>query len=365
MPVAPSFEDLVTQYTAEAQARADLLFLDGDVSLASAHGSGAMADACIKFTAQAFKATFIDGAKGDDLTTLVNDHLGLQRQQATAAEVAIRLTRTSGGAAGVIAAGTTVATQTLDDGSVVRFTTDAPVIVGIGLNGPFDVAATAVDAGRAGNVDAGEIAAIVDALFDSTFSVTNVAAAGGGNEVESDDELRRRARTFYTTLRRGTLAALEFGALQVPSVRSAIATESETGLVTVLVTDQDGNSTLMMIADVITELENWRAAGVVVGVAGGTKLELDITAILTLADGVDLLTVTPLVEDAIPARVNRRRTGEKLYEDMLTAAVVSIDPDGIQAVRFEFSGATPDADGNIVPGATTILRCGTVLVEEE
>src|SRR5215213_7160871 len=136
MPVAPSFDDLVTQFQAEAQTRADLLFLEGDVSLAQAHGSGAIGDACIRFTAQAFKETFIDGAQGTALTALVDDHLGLQRQAAAAAQVPVRFTRTSGGAAGSILAGTTIATAVMQDGSEIRFTTDATVVVGIGNNGP-------------------------------------------------------------------------------------------------------------------------------------------------------------------------------------------------------------------------------------
>ncbi len=366
MPVAPSFDDLLTQYEAEAQARSDLLFLEGDVSLAQAHGSGAMADASIRFSAQAFKETFIDGAKGAALTALVSDHLGIERQTATAATTPVKFTRTSGGGGGTIPAGTTVGTSTLTDGSRVTYTTDADIIVGAGLNGPFTIGATAVDAGRAGNVDAATLTQIVDAVFDSTFTVTNDAAAAGGNEEESDDELRRRARTFWTALRRGTLAALEFGALEVPAVRSAIAVEdSTTGIVTVLVTDIDGNSNLEMIDDVTTELENWRAAGSVVEVSGGTKVVYDVNVVLTLADGVDLVTLSPLVLDAVPARANKLRTGETLYEDMLTAAVVAIDPDGILAVRFEFTGVTPDAGGNVVPAATAILRCNTVTTEEE
>jgi len=132
----------------------------------------------------------------------------------------------------------------------------------------------------------------------------------------------------------------------------------------VLVTDQDGNSTLQMISDVTTEIEEWRAAGSVVEVSGGTRLELDVNVIVTLAEGVDVVTLTPLVEDAVPARANKLRTGEKLFEDMLTAAVVGIDPDGILGVEFEFTGASPDTDGNIDPGPTTIIRLGAVTVEE-
>ena len=146
-------------------------------------------------------------------------------------------------------------------------------------------------------------------------------------------------------------------------MRSAIAQEGSAGIVTVLVTDSDGNSNLQMLADVEAELENWRAAGSVVVVAGGVKVLVDVNVIVTLAEGVDVVPLTPLIEDAVPARGNRLRTGEKLFEDMLTAAVVAIDPEGILGVEFEFSVAV-DLDGNIAPAPTTILRIGTVTVEE-
>jgi hypothetical protein len=38
----------------------------------------------------------------------------------------------------------------------------------------------------------------------------------GALDVEDDDTFRARVRTFWTTARRGILAAIEFGALTVP-----------------------------------------------------------------------------------------------------------------------------------------------------
>lgn len=355
MPVAPSYADLLAQGQAEALARrGDLLFADGDVSLAQLHAGAAMADAAIRYAAQAFSATFIDLAKGDDLTALVDDHLNLQRQAASAATVTARFTRTSGGGAGVIAAGTTIATATAADGTEVRFTTNALVNVGAGNNGPFDVACTCTVTGRDGNAAAGTVTRILASLFDSTFSVTNPATAAGGNNEESDDQLRLRARTFWLTLRRGTLAALEFGALQVASVRVAKASESTTGLVLVVVTDEDGNSNAQMISDVQVELESWRAAGCVVEVAGGTVLEVDVAAVLTVVAGFDVVAVTPDLEDAVTGRLRKLRMGETLWLDQVKHAIIDVDPDGIERASI----TTPAAD--VVPTAYQVIRAGVL-----
>ena len=359
MPVAPSVQDLVDQGLAEAQfRRPDLLFAEGDVALAQIHAGAAMADACIRYAAQALAATFIDTAKGDDLTALVDDHLDLQRQPATADTVTVTFERTSGGAGETIAAGTVVATVIGADGREVRFTTDAPIVVPGAGNGPYDVGATCTEVGRDGNVAAAAISRIVDTLGDTTWTVTNVALAAGGNEEESDEQLRQRARTFWGTLRRGTLAALEFGALTVAAVRVAVASESANGLVTVVVADEDGNSNAQMIADTQVTLEAWRAAGVPVNVAGGTQLVQNIVAVLTTIEGFDLIAATSLIEEAVVSRGRKQRMGKVLYLDALTAAIIGVDPDGIEEVTF----TTPTDD--VTPTTYQVIRIGTVSLSE-
>jgi hypothetical protein len=359
MPVAPSFQDLLDQGQAEALARrGDLLFADGDVSLAQLHAGAAMADANVRHTAQSFAATFIDLAKGDDLTALVDDHLNLQRQAPTAATVTVSFTRTSGGGAGSIPSGTVVATVQGADGAEIRFATTGAIAVGAGNNGPFTITATATTTGRTTNAAAGTITRILATLFDSTFSVTNAATAAGGNNEESDEQLRVRARAFWQTLRRGTLAALEFGALTVAAVRVAKASEDASGLVLVVVTDEDGNSNAEMVAAVEVELNNWRAAGCVVQAAGGTLLIVNVAVLLTVDDGVDIAAITPDLEDAITGRFLKWRMGDTVHIDQLKAAVINVDPDGINKATF----SAPADD--VVPTAYQVPRVGTITIGE-
>jgi hypothetical protein len=358
MPVAPSFDDLIAQFQAEALANnSELAFNDGDVAEAQAHGAGAMADAAIRLTVQAFKETFIDGAKGDALTALVDDHLNIQRQPATNAQAAVAFARTSGGAAFTMAAGFVVGSEFDDAGNTILYTLDADVSFGVGDNGPIAGAVTAETTGRDGNVAAGAITRFVDPRPDATLTVTNAAAAAGGNDEESDEELRVRARLFWQTLRRGTLAALEFGALQVASVRTVRATEDQsTGEVIVVVADSDGGSTAQMVSDAEGEIENWRAAGVQVAVLGGTVLEVDITGVLVVNDGVDAAALAPLCVAAIEGRLRKQRQGEILYLDSIKAAGIGVDPDAIDALVLSLPAA------NVEPTTTQTVRPGTITI---
>lgn len=362
--VAPSFDDLLTQYEAQALAvRPTAQFLEGDITTIHQHGTGAMADAAIRFTIQAFKQTFIDGATGDALTTLVNDHLNIQRQAATAAQAVVTFTRTGGGPSGVLPTGFVVGSAFDATGKTVLFTLDAPVAFGSSDNGPHTGNVTAQVTGRASNVPAGGggvgITRVVGVLPTgwTNLAVTNAGPAAGGNDDESDDELRVRARTFWVTLRRGTLGAIEFGALQVASVRVSRATEDPvSGIVTLVVTDSDGNSTAQMVSDVVAELENWRAAGSVVTIFGGTQLLVNITGTLVGDTGVNTSVLAPLARAAITARINKQRQGEILYLDSVKSAALSVDPDALDALVL----TAPLAD--VTPAPAQVIRAGIITI---
>lgn len=367
MAVAPSFDDIVEVGRAEIQAvRATLAFRDGDYSKAFVHGAGAMADMDIRYHAQGLKETFLDGAEDEVLTALVNDRYNIQRNEATFAQVSLTFERTSGGASGSIPAGTRVRTDFDTQGNAISFETDAVVNVPLADNGPFTVLATAVIAGPSGNVEVEEIEFIQDTLFDTTFSVTNEEQAAGGNSRESDPDLRTRARDFYRTLRRGTLAALEYGAKLVASVRNARATEDEdTGIVTVTVSDEDGNSTLEMISDVETEEENWRAGGSTLVVVGGTQKLVSIDYELECREGFNVAARADDFTAAVVNRMKRLRAGESFNLDMGTAALIAVAPDDVLKVTelaITVNGSPADVDDDVTATSTQVIRADVITV---
>jgi hypothetical protein len=349
---APSWQDLYNEAKTELLARRpDLNVFDGDISDMLMAAISAVGDRLIGYTAQRVKATFLDGAVGDDLTTLAADHWNINRQEAVQAIGTVTFSRASAGAgAGVVAAGTVVATIRDAFGNDVQFTTDNDVNFTIAALGPLSTTVTAVVAGLSGNVAAGAVNRVVSTLFDSSITVTNAAVTVGGAEEESDEDLRARVRNFSTTLRRGTLAALEYGALQVETVAQATAVEDEdTGMVTVYVTDASGASNAAMVADVMAELEDWRAAGSLVNVTGGQLYELNpIEIVLTVRSGVDTAAIAADVKSAIVARVARLKIGETCRREIIQQAALNVDPDNITGCTVTLPAADVEPDANEV-----------------
>lgn len=111
----------------------------------------------------------------------------LERKAAVAAEGIVTFTGTAGTTIGT---GTVVAAEApTPDSDDIEFATTEVATIGGG--GTVSVPVQALDEGAAGNVGAGAITLIVSPS-PSLTEVTNVAAMGGGVEVEDDEELRDR-----------------------------------------------------------------------------------------------------------------------------------------------------------------------------
>lgn len=357
MSAAPTLQDYFTAGKAEATTlRSDLTFDDGDISEFYMFAAAAMADHLTGYFAGRIRATFLDGATGDDLTTLADDHWNIQRNVAVAATGVLTFTRpnTSGGS-GTIPAGTTVQTQADPTGVVQQFTTDINLVFGA-LDLVKTVNATAVVAGVDGDVAASTITTIVPNLFDSSITVSNAARFAGGADEESDDSLRNRVRQFPTTLRRGTLAALEYGATTVAGVAVAVADDSDdTGIVSLYVSDASGSSSPTMVSNVQTEIVNWRAAGVIVNVIGASLVTQNVQVHLTVRAGVNTDALVSLVQSAVTARLAKLKIGEVCSQAAIQQAVLNVDSNIINCTVV-----LPVAD--VQPAGNQIIRAGSVTV---
>lgn len=354
---APSLDDLYNDARAElVLRRPDLTVDEGDISDMILAAIAAVGDRLVGYQADLTRATYVDGARGADLTKLASDHWGIDRFEAVKAIGTVTFTRLTSLTAGDIAAGTVVATTADASGVTVEYVTDTLLHFNVGELGPKSVNITSSEGGLAGNVASGLINRITSTLF-GTFTVTNPGLVLGGSEAEDDDSLRNRIRSFSTTIRRGTLAALEFGAKQVPQVREATASEDTAGNVTVFVTDANGSSNAAMVADVLDELENWRAAGASVAVTGGSLFQLDpIQITLAVRAGVDTAEIASDVKLAIVARVAKLRIGETCKREIIQQAALNVDIDNITGCTV----VLPAAD--VVPSAFQVIRTGASFI---
>lgn len=370
---SPTWQELFNTGKAEAILRRPALSVrEGDVSDMLLAGSASMVDRAIGYASERIAATFLDGARGDDLTQLADDHWGVQRTEAVKAVGTVTFTRAGADASAQnFPVGTVVATVRDSRGVEVRYLTTAVASWAISTNGDRTVATEAEVAGSAGNTPANGVTRIISTPpGGGTYTITASGAAVGGAAAESDPELRDRVRRINLTQRRGTFDALEVGALQVPVVKKATAVDDGTGAVYVYVTDIDGGSTGTittmgpsvvddgtMTTKVAIELLNWAAAGALVNVVGGTLQEVDITVELTVRLGVDVPALIAAVQTAITSAVSRLRIGETLYTSLVQAAARAVDPDNI----LEISVTLP-ATNTAPTTAGHIIRAGTVTV---
>lgn len=349
---APSWQDLYDIGRATLQARnPSLQLVPGDVTDAYLCGAATMGSQVIAFAANRFLATFLDGAFGTDLTNLARDR-GVIRDTGDNAIGTVQFSRPSASlGAGVISAGKRIATQPDSNGSFSVFTTDVDVVFGGTDLGPFSTTATCTTIGNAGNAAAGAVTRILDSLWDPTVVVTNPTQFACGSEQESDPDLRDRVRGFFLTEARGTRDALIFGAKTVPGVkRASLTVDPVTGIITLYVSDADGNANAAMVAAVQTEIANWADAGDIVNVIGATLVIQSVNVSLTVKLGVDVNSLLNNVRLAIIARLARLIPGDTLYRDMISAAVRDVDRNNILSVTVN----TPAV--NVATSTGQVLR---------
>jgi hypothetical protein len=372
----PSFDQLMNLGKAEAILRRPSLGVRiGDISEMLIAAAAAMADRLIGWFAERIAATFLDGASGDDLTQLAADHWGIQRRSATKAVANITFVRSSADATlQTFPIGTTVATNRDSQGNDVQFVTTQSASWASSTNGSRTVNVEAVYAGVAGNLSNENLIARIISTppAGGIYTISASSQPGGGSEEETDEELRDRTRLYPTTLRRGTLGAIEYGARSVATiaVAKASAVVDTTGLVTVYVADASGNSTGTtkqvgplttddgsMTSKVAIELFNWACAGSLVNVTGGSVQSVNITVTIAVKLGVDVNQLITDIQNSISSRVGKLNIGETLYLSDIMSAVKAVDPDNIVNVVVN----TPLVDtAPSTPGS--IIRAGVITV---
>lgn len=362
MPDLPNRTELFNIYADEVLSRAagrptgrqitseEVFTAGSDVNLIGAAGS-AMGEEVVRQLGRSNAARSLDGAVGDELDRWAADRYGVDvpRKGAAPALVTLSFSRPSAGAgAFTYPVGARVQTP---GGVQFELTTSAPF--GALATGPVTATARAVEAGPAGNVAAGTITSFVTNPADQTLTVTNPAFAAGGDETEADDVYRERVRRFFAARVRGTLPAIEFGALTVPGVRQAVAVEETTptgaltGGVTLYIADVNAQANQTLVTAVQLALLEWRCGGIPVDVVGAVPVFQTITYQLDFEANVDTVLAFEQVRQVTVARVNQLEPNEPLHRALLFEAARSIE------------GVIVPADGVAVPAGDVIPTAGS------
>lgn len=205
------------------QLSSDVVQRDGTDANVMLAGGSAMADAAVGQAVLVARGQFLDSSEKADLDRYVFDRYGMVRKPAAPS---LGTAAFSTGAA-VATAFTIPANLTLATADGVTFLTTVATTFPAGITGPIFVSVRSSLAGFNQQAKAGAITNITGNVPGGAedLRVTNLVATAGAADAEDDPSLRDRARQFWTTSQRGTLAAIEVGALSVPGVVRAAAIE--------------------------------------------------------------------------------------------------------------------------------------------
>lgn len=332
-----------------------------DINLLMSAAS-AMGGEIVSQLARCLSDLTLDGASGEALDRWVADRYSpeVARKGAAAALATVSFSRpTNAFGAFTYPAGARVATE---GGIQFELTTSASFPAA--SVGPITASARAVNAGVSGNVDAGRITRFITQPDDTTLTVTNPETAAGGADTETDASLRERARQFFTAARRGTAAAIEFGARTVAGVVQATAVEEVdssgvlTGRVDLFIADAQGQGNALLVSQVSQAITEFRCAGISVDVIGATPVFTPITLNLRFETTVDTTVAFEQVRTVVVGRVNQLAPGAILERSLIFEACRSVP--GV----IVLDDAVVAPAGDVVPGTGEILRTRTDLVTQ-
>jgi hypothetical protein len=357
LPTRLDFYALARDYLTSRNTKIDPAQVDIEGSNVNifAGVSSVLADKVTRQLAYRTAALFLDGAEEEDLDRWAWDRYQQLRKGASAAIGTATISRTSVAAgAGSVPSGTVVATDT-----GVEYVTTTTATFGASTTS-VNARVRAVQAGKATQVGAMAIKRFRAAgdLFDPTLTITNQAATAGGEDRESDPVFKDRLRKFWKSARRGTLGAIEYGALSVAGVVSAEAFEvinpddSPGRFVQLYIADSSGVASDALADLVRTSLLEFRAGGIQVQVFTSLPQIVDIQLRLRFQANVDTLTLAEIVRAGVVSFVNSIPVNGPLYISQLYTTLQRYVDDGL--IVDENTVVAPV--GDLIPSVGQTIR---------
>lgn len=364
LPSRLDYYSLGRQYVVQRAQKIDAAMVDVQGSDANLFvgGGSVLCDAVTKQIGYGQSRLFLDGCVDEDLDRYMWDRYQLTRKGASSATCLVRLYRaTFAAGAGSVAAGTVVVGL-----SGVEYITTQPAAFGATTLDNVVVPAQAVQAGKATQVGANQIRKFKNPsqLFDPTLQVNNDATSGGGEDREDDDTAKNRVRNFWNAARRGTLAAIEFGALTVPGVVSASAIEAlnpfgqPARVVNLYISDSSGVASQPLANAVAVAEQDYRAGGITVIISTSIPQLEAIVLNLSFTTGVDTVTLSGLVQAAIVEFVNSLPVNGPLYVNQLGTVLQRFAAQGLVPTQ----GSIASPVGDVFPAVGQTIRTTPALV---
>lgn len=359
-----------------SQLTRDIVERAGSDANALTAASVAVGDAVVGQLIRVTAALSIDNAKGADLDRLLFDRFQLTRKDASPALGSVVLSASVAVVGSfLIPVGTVF--QTTDN---KQFASTAERTFLSGQTSSPSVPVASVLAGLGQQVRPASIRAIVSSIAGAPagLTVTNALASSGADDAELDDDFRARGKLFYQTARRGTLLAIQAGALAVPGVRRATVFEE---------VDPDGSAARvveLVVADAFTEqlvlaavlpvayaaqsaeltaavqagLSDVRAAGIQVVVTTASVVLLGVTLGLRFRPSVDVEATSQAARAATVSYVNSLAPGASFVVADLVEVLRGVP--GLQVLGGEV--LAPTLDQSTLPASVYRTSLGLVTV---
>jgi len=380
MADAPSFEDYFriardTMLSRNSKLTREVIEREGTDTNSIVAAIAAVGDDLSAQLVRAQGSMLLSVAKKKDLDRLVFDRCsGMTRKPASQALGTV-LFSTTAPSPSTFSIPKGVKLQTSDG---KEFITWVDATFNVGSTGPVAVEVRSVFPGLENQARIGTITSVVTPIVGAPtdLRVTNTVATTGADDEETDDQLRARARLFFTTARRGTLPAIEFAARGVAGVRTATAFEGQDQLgrparfVNLIVTDaftealmdldptpasyQSQSQTLAN--QVFNALSDTRAAGIFVQVQVASVVMQAVTLGLRFYAGSDADTVAMNARGVIAAYINSLAPGQDLTIANMIQRLRTVS--GLDVTGQEI--LSPAGDVNVAP--LQVLRSSSAIV---
>lgn len=292
----------------------------------------------------------IDDATGEDLERLIKI-LGVTRKSATRCTAVLKFGRSAALTYGVkILAGSVVSTYPDNNGTTIEFEVDEDTLLEAGKLS-VDVNCTARNPGII-YVPMNTVAIINKPILNIEY-VNNDTNIFGGSGIESDIELRNRAKGVFASLGKGTVSAIENAIMAIDEVQDVVCIDCSRGVGTadIVVVTTTIPPSKALSDEIESVAEDTKAAGINVKITYPTTLSVDVSITL-----VNTNTSNDEVGNAIVSYMASLGVSEKLIINQLERAILNACGDN----DVDVTVIKPTSE--VVPSGTQIIRCGTVTI---
>lgn len=306
---------------------------------------------------QIYNGSFIDTSTSAELTELVK-LLGILRKPPVKAKGRVKFYREIPALMDYyIPEGTIVETYPDQNGDTVRFRTTKSVQLLLGQTSVYaDVEAET--GGFNSNVITGKIASIIDPPM-GVESVTNDEPMIGGEDEESDEDLKSRTKLSLEAKGLGTVDALKGNLESMDGVNSVSVLDMARGVGTadilILAEQMPMNTTLKEL--VVKEINRVKPSGIDVQYYEPTLNKINVTVDLVFDDTIAIARqeIKDKAKIAVKDYVDNLKIGQTLYLNQLRKVILNVSP-GV----LDLTITTPT--GNIVVNGTTVIRTNVITI---